>query len=249
MMAAIAVAEEAEAAAAAVVPAAAAAAAVAEDEDPDWMNCPITTEPIVDPVRLATTDYHYERDAITTWLTAHGTCPMTRALVAPRGLLEAAPAFRTRLAAYWDAVADDASASGGGGEEEEDGGVALAAAVGAAVGTAVTGAAAVGAAAAGAAAVGAAAGGGPAPPRAPFRSKRCQQGAACPYLRSARGCDFKHTAAEVNAARSGHLPGAWTCRACAFVNRAANASCGGAPPPQGATQLHFRRFGCGRPKP
>lgn len=48
-----------------------------EDDDPNILVCPITCEPIIDPV-VDPEGFAYERNAILSWVTRHQTSPMTR---------------------------------------------------------------------------------------------------------------------------------------------------------------------------
>lgn len=60
-------------------------AAAAESAGPDQFLCPITFEPMVDPV-VAQDGQTYERAAIEEWLTTHDTSPLSGAVLEHREL-------------------------------------------------------------------------------------------------------------------------------------------------------------------
>ncbi len=71
-----------------------------EDEDDDWAMCPITCEPIMDPVLVrGGCPRHFERSALEAWVARAGSCPLTRRPLDIADVVPPAPAFAARLAA------------------------------------------------------------------------------------------------------------------------------------------------------
>jgi hypothetical protein len=71
-----------------------------EDEDDDWAMCPITCEPMTDPVLVrGGGPRHFERSALEAWIERAGSCPLTRCPLCSSDVLPPAPAFAARLAA------------------------------------------------------------------------------------------------------------------------------------------------------
>jgi hypothetical protein len=77
-------------------------------------ECPITTEPLKDPVRTPS-GHVYEREAITRWLRMHSTDPLTRLPLFVTDLKLARDVQRAinRAAANGDNIVDLVSAQGG----------------------------------------------------------------------------------------------------------------------------------------
>jgi len=202
---------------------AAAAEEKEEEEDVGWMNCPITLEPILVPVRLPTTAYHFERDSLARWVEQHGSCPLTCSPVALVDLLPAEPEFRARLAAYWPLEA-----------QAESNAVSNAVEPPVVEPTPASNAP-------------------PFARPGNFRTVPCRYLGRCRMLTHPEGCAFKHTPEELAAARHGGGGGGegggrfdsgfWRCPACGFVNRPQSSTCGGVHHGPGP-----RRFGCGAPR-
>lgn len=72
-----------------------------EELDPDWMNCPISFEPMQDPVRLPTAPtVHYQRENLVEWLQDHHTCPYTNEPAEPQDVQDSDQSFVERLQAW-----------------------------------------------------------------------------------------------------------------------------------------------------
>jgi hypothetical protein len=71
-----------------------------DDSDDDWAMCPITCEPITDPVMVRGSGlHHFERSALEAWIARAGSCPLTRRPLSSDDVVPAAPTFAVRLAA------------------------------------------------------------------------------------------------------------------------------------------------------
>ncbi len=71
-----------------------------EDEEDDWAMCPITCEPMNDPVLVrGGGQRHFERSALEAWIARASTCPLTRRPLGSADVVPPDPAFAARLTA------------------------------------------------------------------------------------------------------------------------------------------------------
>ena len=71
-----------------------------EEEEDDWAMCPITCEPMADPVLVrGGGPRHFERSALEAWVARAGSCPLTRRPLSGADVAPPAPSFAARLAA------------------------------------------------------------------------------------------------------------------------------------------------------
>ena len=75
-------------------------------DDEDVFICPIDRDILRDPVRTIYTPHHYERAAITGWISRSHSCPMSRQPLDVGDLQAPDPEFLPRLASYWERTLD-----------------------------------------------------------------------------------------------------------------------------------------------